>query len=409
MAYAITLKGVNLSSAGKPVKSVFKVCTHSNLKPAFLVASANILGFHKRDPNYQRPKPYPYETKYYGFWQRCVDRTTWRFDDNTKLIIIEGPPAAGKTELAKKLAEDFDMKYVGDATMDDRYISKVTGHDFREFDPQLPPNVRSFDEKDFCKNPTHRNAAIFQVWKYQLRFARYIDALAHILSTGQGVVMERAPFTDIAFAQAMKQSGFMSKQAMYVYNELRRHTLNLLMRPHLFIYLDIPVKAVKDRIKQRDLPHERNSPALTDKFLTDYEMNCKSYIMLHMSNHSDFLMYDWTEGGDVDVVLEDIEKIDFDIHTGTDEKMTDWRLNKEVEWCDMRNMYADKKLWLLTHFNCQIFDAPELVGTGDEDKWMTKFWHHPKRGKYSFGYNADLGDKNILWKSRLAKYWDVTR
>lgn len=56
-------------------------------------------------------------------------------------------------------------------------------------------------------------------------------------------------------------------------------TVPELMRPHLVIYLDMPVSIVQQRIKARNLPHEVNSPALTPEFLAHMEMVYKQYFL----------------------------------------------------------------------------------------------------------------------------------
>lgn len=112
------------------------------------------------------------------------DDTLPRFNDNTKLIVVEGPPASGKTEVAKALAEDFDMLHFPEVTMDLHYINPY-GYDMRQLDPELPDSMKSFDHKNFCKTPSHLNAANFQMLMYHYRYSQYIDALTHILNTGK--------------------------------------------------------------------------------------------------------------------------------------------------------------------------------------------------------------------------------
>lgn len=43
------------------------------------------------------------------------------------------------------------------------------------------------------------------------RFNQYIDALAHVLSTGQGVVLDRCCYSDFVFLEAMFSQGYISK------------------------------------------------------------------------------------------------------------------------------------------------------------------------------------------------------
>jgi NADH dehydrogenase (ubiquinone) 1 alpha subcomplex subunit 10 len=52
---------------------------------------------------------------------------------------------------------------------------------------------------------------VFQINEVILKTHQYFDALAHLFNTGQGVVMERTPFTDFTFAEAMYKCGYLDK------------------------------------------------------------------------------------------------------------------------------------------------------------------------------------------------------
>lgn len=172
-----------------------------------------------------------------------MDRTTHRFDENSKVIVVEGPVAVGKTEFACALAEDLGMKHFKEANMDYHYI-QPNGCDLRMFDELIPEDTRTFDHVSFNKCPQHRLAGNFQIMMYIARYSQYIDALAHLLNTGQGVVLERSPYSDFVFLEAMYSQKFISKGVKSVYYELRNATIEELMRPHLVIYLDLPVDGV---------------------------------------------------------------------------------------------------------------------------------------------------------------------
>ena len=43
-------------------------------------------------------------------------------------------------------------------------------------------------------------------------------------------------------------------------------------------------------------------------------------------------MYDWSEGGDTEVVVEDIERLNMDFFDKYDKQQQDWRMLKEVSW-----------------------------------------------------------------------------
>jgi len=43
------------------------------------------------------------------------------------------------------------------------------------------------------------------------------------------------------------------------------------MKPHLVIYLDVPVPVIQKRIKERNFPHEVNSEVFKQQYLSDME------------------------------------------------------------------------------------------------------------------------------------------
>lgn len=75
---------------------------------------------------------------------------------------------------------------------------------------------------------------------FHFRYANYIHALGHLFSTGQGVVMNRSPYSDIVFLDAMYRNGLITKNARQAIVDIQDNTLIELKRPHLVIYLDVP-------------------------------------------------------------------------------------------------------------------------------------------------------------------------
>ncbi|XP_014260850.1 NADH dehydrogenase [ubiquinone] 1 alpha subcomplex subunit 10, mitochondrial [Cimex lectularius] len=372
-------------------------------RPGPMVALARtVYGKAYRDMD-KKKDYYDYKNKTYPLWYSMLfDSTTSRFDENTKLIVVDGPVASGKTEFAKKLAEELDMYHIEDAHMDLRYINPY-GYDMRQLDPQLPESVRSYDDKNFCRDPFHMNAAAYQFWMYRLRYSLYVDALAHVLSTGQGVIIERSPWSDMVFVEAMTKNGYMSKEAKSVYNVVKKSTIIQLMMPHLVIYLDMPVSKVKENIVMRGRDHEVNSKALTDDYLLDIEQEYKCTYLPEISTHAELLVYDWSEGGDVEAVVEDIERIDFDRYTKYDKKLIDWKKPKENIWAEFRRRYADQKDELMEQFDIPLFDAPELLAPGEDVKVWTEVWYSAPGMEYKQGYNIHKGE-SILFNTREDKY-----
>lgn len=316
------------------------------------------------------------------------------------MIVVEGPIASGKTAFAKELAVELDMQYVPQPTLDDIYINPY-GYDMRQLDPQLPKNMRSFDVKNFLLDPNGRNVAQFQIRMLMLRYSAYIDALAHVLSTGQGVVCNRSPYTDYVFVETMFKHGYISAGARSVYYDLRANTITEILQPHLVIYLDVPVSKVKENIKKRSIAHELKSAVFTDQYLTDMEHIYKQRYLKEITTHAELLVYDWSNGGETEVVVEDIERIDFDRFDHYDPKMKDWRLPGEWDWCELRMRFTQEKPDLMNYFNVPRLDVPELIDQAGDVIEFNKVWTEAPGMKYRYGYNADMGDSGLLTKNSM--------
>lgn len=68
---------------------------------SLLLQIAGIKGKALQDRDYKRPVAFPYKKDTYGFFASLVDRTTHRFDENSKIVVVDGPIAAGKDKFAK--------------------------------------------------------------------------------------------------------------------------------------------------------------------------------------------------------------------------------------------------------------------------------------------------------------------
>jgi NADH dehydrogenase (ubiquinone) 1 alpha subcomplex subunit 10 len=291
------------------------------------------------------------------------------------------------------------MMYMPAPTMDDIYIAPY-GYDLRQLDSQLPEDVRSFDVTNFLKNPNAKLVAQFQIRMLMLRYSRYVDALAHLLSTGQGVVCNRCPFSDYVFLETMHKNGYISSTVRSIYYDLRNHTITEILKPHLVVYLDVPVKKTIENIKKRGVSNETQSKVLNEKYLHDLEQVYKQRYLKDITQHAELLVYDWSDGGDAEVVVEDIERIDFERFDHYDPKMQDWRIMYEEDWCERRMQYTSYKSEIMNFFNVPRFDAPELMTDPDDyEKWYN-LWFEAPGMKYAYGYNAECGDTGILTKDK---------
>lgn len=384
-------------------KSPFLSVTSITHVPQCGIAGREMRACMKQDP---KPEPFDYETKNYTYLRSLFDRTTLRFDQNSKVVVVEGPVAVGKTEFAAQLAKELDMKHYPEPNMDYHYI-RPTGVNLRDLDHLIPEDTRTFDHKNFCLDPTNRLAANFQIMMYSARYSQYIDALAHVLNTGQGVVLERCPYSDFVFAEAMFKEKYMSKGARSVYYDVRTNTMHDLIRPHLVIYLDIPVKTVQEQIKKRGLEHEVKSKVFTTSYLETIEEQYKHKYLRDISTHAELLVYDWSGGGETEVVVEDIERLDFDKYTErTEPKMKDWRLMREIEWADLRMIYTNNKANIMNNFNIPRCDVPELITSADDAFEQASVYDETPGLKYTIGYNVELGDTNLLTKNKKPKLYE---
>ncbi|GBP55937.1 NADH dehydrogenase 1 alpha subcomplex subunit 10, mitochondrial [Eumeta japonica] len=372
-----------------------------------VIQNRNIMGKALREsipPRPPKPKPFDYVTKDYTFFRSIFDKTTHRFDENTRVVVVEGPVAVGKTQFAQTLAEDLGMKHFPEPNMDWHYV-RSNGIDIRTFDDQIPEDARTFDHRNWNCDPCHRLAANFQMMMYVARYSQYIDALAHMFNTGQGVVLERCPYSDYVFLESMLFQNYIRRSVRNVYYQVVGNTIGELLRPHLVIYLDMSVERTIEAIKARGHQHEVCGRALTPEFLKEMERQYKNKYLPDISTHAELLIYDWSGGGDVEVVVEDIERLDFDKYTlRTEPKMKDWRMPAEVMWAEKRMTYTNQKHYLMNMINIGNCDVPELI-TSAEDCWNRDkvIYGHPKF-KYQDGYNEGIAtvQRTKLCRSGLA-------
>ncbi|KAG6923126.1 NADH ubiquinone oxidoreductase subunit A10, partial [Chelydra serpentina] len=100
------------------------------------------------------------------------------------------------------------MQYFPEA--DVHYLDRVTG-DGTLLDEKFNGrcNLEKFYNDPKCPDG---NSYRLQAWLYSNRVLQYSDALELLLSTGQGVVMERSVYSDFVFMEAMFQQGYIHKR-----------------------------------------------------------------------------------------------------------------------------------------------------------------------------------------------------
>jgi NADH dehydrogenase (ubiquinone) 1 alpha subcomplex subunit 10 len=359
-----------------------------------------------------RLKPWPYKSLGFNALYHYIDGTTKRFNDNSKMIVVEGPPGLQKTKFAKELAEELDMLFVPGASMDQFYTNGY-GYDLRELDHLFHfTKCISYDEKKFAQNPTGQEGGLdrMQDALTHLRVHNYTNALAHLFNTGQGIVTEKSPFTDHVFSEAAYKFGWIDRNSRIFLNKIRKQITAQLLRPNLIIYLDAPVDVVQSKLRERSKtthPWEKNSPVFENREYLKmvYEDMMKDQYIKTASASSRVLMYDWSEGGDTEVVVEDIERLNMDYFDKYDKQQQDWRMHKEDKYARKRQQYTNR--WRTdVHMKVDFFEQDRILFTPEE---MIEFQFHAHKvpgSRYQYGYNEELGDspKWFQMGSKFAQY-----
>ncbi|TKR64984.1 hypothetical protein L596_025449 [Steinernema carpocapsae] len=340
------------------------------------------------------PEPWDYKEKSFTFTNSIFDRTMPRFTQNSKLIVIEGNIGAGKSTMAKELADQLGFYYMPEFKMDDILVDRY-GNDLRNFYHLFPERFRIPDVNMFYKNPMSDLTAAMQDRIFTCRFDQYLNALAHIMNTGQGVVLERTPHTDFVFTNAMRDKNWISLPYFKHYYYVRKLAMpQLHFWPHLVIYLDTPVQKCLENIKKRGNPAE--IAAVDEQYLSVIAESYKDSLN-EFKKHSKILAYDWSKPGDADSIVEDIERMDFDFfewHSG--EIFEEWFLPQdEVSWGGWRMHVTNKFEARVAAFdNVKTSEVGELyINPRDQGHFIHTMKTKVLKSPYGYGYNEHLGDE----------------
>lgn len=351
---------------------------------------------------YPYPEPYPYWKKRYTMpWTELFDTTWSRFNENTKVILVEGNVAVGKKDFAERLAKAFDLKYF-EPTPNDRHIfNKENGFDPRMLNDMLPADLRPYDLSRFLEDehPKLGRVGRLQGRWYQEKFKDYCRALTHVLSTGQGVVCVRSHFSDHVFADAQRQMGYISRNYHKYYNQMYDNTHFEVLRPHVVIYLDAPVSTIKKRIQERNNPSEVNSKALNDEYLTMIERVYKEKYLPEMKRYGEIVEIDYSEKADdmdMDVIVEEIQRLHLNNEDSDDLKFREWDITEKDDWTMRRKNYQMDWFYRCLFNFLPPMGCPEVWGTQeDRDMYKKVVGNHPAM-KWAGGWAKELGDETYF-------------
>lgn len=133
---------VGVNNASRPLQAVRTICHKNHIDPEVVK---------------NKSQPWDWEKKRYTVVHQYIskaDKCVYRWDENTKVIVVEGNIASGKTTFAKKLADELGMKYVPEPSFEDMYIDRY-GYDYRLLNWRLPEWVQAVDYRMFYENPKH--------------------------------------------------------------------------------------------------------------------------------------------------------------------------------------------------------------------------------------------------------------
>jgi len=346
---------------------------------------------------YPYPEPFPYWKKKYNMLAQCTDKTLPRFNENTKVLVVEGNVAVGKNEFAKHLAKEFDLKLIPPTPDWKIFTNNPYNFDQRKLDPMLPEGAKSYDLKRFLneKHPEKGTVGRLLLEWYKIKLFDYCDALLHVLSTGQGVVMVRSVFSDIVYVEAMKRMGYVTAPFMHHYaNVMRANTICELLKPHMTIYLDAPVSVIRQRINARNNPDEVNSKVLSDAYLQAIADGYRDKFLPQMKRSGEVVEIDWAEKGtdmDIDVIAEELQPYSLDPESSEDHKYEDWTRKIEDEWTKDRLLYSNREKQLALFTMNIPWECPEVFFKQDDAEAYNKLTSMHPAFKYQPGWAPELG------------------
>jgi len=350
---------------------------------------------------YPYSKPFPYERKKYGLLESFYDKTIPRLNENSKVIVVEGNVGVGKTEFARKLATDFDMKFFPQSTDRDCFIRDDYGFDMRKLDEMLPPSAQSYDLAKFYadKHPEKGLVGKLQLQWYEKKYRDYMDALKHLLSTGQGVVLVRSVYSDSVFVEACRRMNWLTPNFVQYYYELRDNSICELWKPHLTIFLDAPIEVLRQRINKRNDPREVNSKVLSDEYLKTIQSFYRDKFLPSMRESGEVVEIDWAEVAnemDMDMIVEELQLLKLEKEDPDDTKYEDWSRNEEDDYMNLRRFIDSEALTTGILTKELPYVCPEVLPTQDDAAALTRVLLEHPVFRYRAGWAPDLGHRPYL-------------
>ena len=104
-----------------------------------------------------------------------------------------------------------------------------------------------------------------------------------------------------------------------------------------------------------------NSKVLSKEYLQEIEDQYKNRYLPEVSRASEVLIYDWNKYGDIEDMVDDIEKVNLDEWDPHFEKFEDWNLWEEDLWEHYRSQYTNYKIDLCSTISAApVYDVDSL-------------------------------------------------
>jgi NADH dehydrogenase (ubiquinone) 1 alpha subcomplex subunit 10 len=353
--------------SSKFVKLQLTKSNASDLLPK-LITSSSRRSFSYEQIGKHDAKPWDYKNKRYGLWGQFTDSTMRRLGENSLIITVEGNFGSGKSRVAKELAKKIDFVYAREPCLEEHLFKLPNGHSKRDIINELTKGDKRYrldSLEEWHREPSFKRAIQLQHQFYTIRWMQMRTALLHLMSTGQGVVLERSVFSDPIIGKSLYENGFLSDEAYRFYaRDLTVNTMGELWRPHVCIYLEKSPEQCLASVKAQGKPQfERESRVYNLAFLQSMEKNYKRTFLPEARQHMHVLSYQPDEVRDAEKIVDDLEMLDFEDET----KFQDWRVRRETTINVYRKILSHHEYcYDMVRAPNGYIDVPEYLLYGEE-------------------------------------------
>merc|ERR1719225_1850784 len=296
------------------------------------------------------------------------------------------------------------MMYIPPVTHDTIYTGPYNV-DYRKWNDMYPDWFEPFGEKDFIKNPLGHAEGTCDRYHHRVLKLKWINQLRaqrHIMNTGQGVVMEGCAHSDYCHFNAANNAGWILDETPHMYQVTLENVLFHVPRPNLIVYLDAPADVSQKNIKAMGNEWDKDSPVWNNtRYLTDIANEYKNNWLRDIQEFSRVLVYDWSDGGDVEVVIEDIENTELDMIEMYSNQQKDWRFGDEINAATARYQCTNR-YWVRKKLNCFGLERATfsniLIPPMEQLIEMEEIFRHVSSERFAPGANQHLGDDVLMMK-----------